>query len=203
MTSTTCPVTIETDPANRFPSGSQQVLRGEQKRKLCLLEQLSTRTSPSSERQKVWSKDLSLTLSRAGTDQSCLALRTESTLSHPKISDKIIESNLLGGMKKSDRLILDWMRRDGDEIHFKAPLPTASNRREAQFQQRCAKGTMGLKSYHQSQKFAQARCYLPKVTRIIFFKKMGGISTICMRPFVRGKSIVKNFVSFNMLHVVW
>ncbi len=33
-----------------------------------------------SERQKVWSKDLSLTSSRARTDQSRLALRTESTL---------------------------------------------------------------------------------------------------------------------------
>ncbi len=58
-------------------------------------------TLQSSERQKVWSKDLFLmTSSRAQTDQSRLALRTESSLSHPKISDEIIESNLLGRMKK-------------------------------------------------------------------------------------------------------
>ncbi len=54
-----------------------------------------------SERQKVWSKDLFLmTSSKARTDQSRLALRTESTLSHPKISDEIIKSNLLGGEKE-------------------------------------------------------------------------------------------------------
>ncbi len=156
------------------------------------IERLSIGTSPSSERRKVWSKDLSLTSSRARTDQSHLALRTESTLSHPKISDEIIESNLLGGMKKSDRPISDWMRRDGDEIHFDAPLPTASDHRDVQFQQRCAKGTMGMKSYHQSQKFAQARHYLPKVTRIIFFKKNGGYfnnmpETFCQREINRKK----------------
>ena len=46
-------------------------LRGEQKRKLCLLERLSTELSEaSSERQKVWSKDLFLmTSSIKGTDR--------------------------------------------------------------------------------------------------------------------------------------
>jgi hypothetical protein len=54
----------------------EQQLREEQKRKLCLLEQLSTGIFPSSERQKVWSKDLSLTLSWTRTDTSRLALVT-------------------------------------------------------------------------------------------------------------------------------
>jgi hypothetical protein len=83
------------------------------------------------------------------------------------------------------------MRRDLDERYFDAPLPTASNRKDAQFQRRCAKGKMGMESYHHSQKFAQARRYLPEVTQTIFFKrkkgKKGGISTICLRPFVKGK----------------
>jgi hypothetical protein len=38
------------------------------------------------------------------------------------------------------------MRRDQDEIYFDAPLPTASNHKDAQFQQRCAKGKMGMES---------------------------------------------------------
>jgi hypothetical protein len=55
--------------------------------------------------------------------------------------------------------------------NFDALSPTASSRKDAQFQQWCAKGKMGMESYHHSQKFAQARRYLPKVTRSIFFKK--------------------------------
>jgi hypothetical protein len=65
---------------------------------------------------------------------------------------------------------------------------------------------MAMESYHYPQKFAQAHCYLPKVARIIFFQKkekMGGISTtICLRPFVRGKINRENFGSLKMLHIV-
>ncbi len=68
-----------------------------------------------------------------------------------------------------------------------------SNRivRMCSFQRQCAKEMIAMESYHHPQKFAQARRYLPTVTRIILKKKMGDISTICLRPFVRGKSIVK------------
>jgi hypothetical protein len=67
------------------------------------------------------------------------------------------------------------MSRDQDEIYFDAPLPTASNRRDAQFQQRCAKGKMGMELYHHSQKFAQAGRYLPEVTRSLFSTKKWGV----------------------------
>jgi hypothetical protein len=82
------------------------------------------------------------------------------------------------------------MRTDIDERYLDAPLPTASKRKDVQFQGWCANGTIVMESYHHPQKFAQAGCYLPEVTQSIFFKKkkkMGGISTICLRPFVRGK----------------
>jgi hypothetical protein len=59
-------------------------------------------------------------------------------------------------------------RIEQEEIKMKDT--SASNCKDAQFQQQCAKGKMGMESYHYSQKFAQARRYLPKVTRIIFFK---------------------------------
>ena len=39
---------------------------------------------------------------------------------------------------------LGWMRRDNET--FDAPLPTAPNRKDAQFQQRCAKRKMGMES---------------------------------------------------------
>jgi hypothetical protein len=41
-----------------------------------------------------------LRVSRARTDHSCLALRTEKSLSYPKIADEVIESNLLGEEEK-------------------------------------------------------------------------------------------------------
>jgi hypothetical protein len=53
-------------------------------------------------------------------------------------------------------------------MHHHQPHPTIRMR---SFQQRCAKETMAMESYHHSQKFAQAHRYLLKVTRIIFFKK--------------------------------
>ena len=41
-----------------------------------------------------------LRVSRARTDHSRLALRTEKSLSYPKIADEVIESNLLGEEEK-------------------------------------------------------------------------------------------------------
>jgi len=73
-------------------------------------------------------------------------------------------------------------------MHHRQPRPTVRTR---SFQRRCAKETMEIKPYHQSEKICSSMSLPPKVTRIIFFKKKkekkGGYSTICLRPFVRGK----------------
>jgi hypothetical protein len=86
------------------------------------------------------------------------------------------------------------MRRDQDEIYFDAPLPTASNCRDAQFQQRCAKGKMGMESSIIHKSLLKHVATSQRSLEVSFSKnkkKMGGISTICLRPFVRGKSILK------------
>jgi hypothetical protein len=89
------------------------------------------------------------------------------------------------------------MRKDQDEIYFDAPLPTMSNRRDAQFQQRCAKGKMELESsiIHKS-----LLKHVDTSQRSLEEKNGGYFNdmpeTFCQREINR-----ENFVSFNMLHL--
>jgi hypothetical protein len=82
----------------------------------------------SSERQKLWSKDLSLTSSRAQTDQSLRALRTESTLSHPKISDRSSSQICLVGGEKTvtGQSWIEWeeIKMEDTLMHHCQPHPT-------------------------------------------------------------------------------
>ncbi len=74
--------------------------------------------------------------------------------------------------------------------YFDAPLPTASNRKDAQFQQRCAKGKMGMESSIIHKSLLKHVATSQRSLEVSFSKKkiMGGISKICLRIFVRGKS---------------
>jgi hypothetical protein len=96
------------------------------------------------------------------------------------------------------------MRRDQDEIYFDAPLPTASNRRDAQFQQWCAKGKMGMESSIIHKSLLKHVATSQRSLEVSFSKKKkkGGYfndmpETFCQREINR-----ENFVSFNMLQVV-
>jgi hypothetical protein len=83
------------------------------------------------------------------------------------------------------------MRRDNET--FDAPLPTTPNRKDAQFQQRCAKRKMGMESSIIHKSLLKHVATSQRSLEVSFSKKgkkMGGISMICLRPFVRGKSIV-------------
>jgi hypothetical protein len=77
---------------------------------------------------------ISLQLSRARTDHSCLALRTEKSLSDPNIADEVIESNLLGEEGKCPANLRVEMK--DTMMHHRQPRPTVRTR---SFQRRCAK----------------------------------------------------------------
>jgi hypothetical protein len=97
------------------------------------------------------------------------------------------------------------MRRDQVERYFDAPLPTASNHKDAHFFKMVCKRDNGDGIIPSStQKNAQACRYLPKVTRISFskLKKKWGYFNDMPETFCHRETNCENFVPLNMLHVV-
>ncbi len=82
-------------------------------------------------------------------------------------------------------------------------MPTASNRRDAQFQQWCAKGKRGMESSIINKSLLKHVATFQRSLEVSFSKKKNGgyfndmPETYCQREINR-----ENFVSFNMLHVV-
>lgn len=159
-------------------------LKGRAKRKTVSLERLSTELSGAlRDRRCAWSKDLSPT--QQGTDRPFPpSTKDWEVLKPPKNSwrDHRVKSARRRGKVPSQS-------QSGDERYHDAPPPTASNRKDAQLSTTVCKRDDG--GNHQSENFAQACRYLPRSLESSFSKrkkkKKGGYSTICLRPFVRGK----------------
>jgi hypothetical protein len=89
------------------------------------------------------------------------------------------------------------MRRDRDEIYFDAPLPTASNRKDAQFQQRYAKRKMGMESSIIHKSLLKHVATSQRSLEVSFSKKQkknGGYSNDMPETFCQREINRENFV---------